>query len=72
MRKIKIRFNKQHNNSGLDWKVFMDDRMYVARHVSIDVPSVTSMTVEAGERHWNIVCYGIPLWYDDVLVIKNN
>ena len=73
MEKVKIRFNKHHNNSGLDWKIFVGDRMYLARHVSIEVPSVTSMTIENNnEAHWNIVCYGHLIWYDEVCCIKKH
>lgn len=70
MQKFKIRFNRQHNGTGLDWKVFTQERMFLARHVNINVPSVTTMTLENNEPQWNIVCYGIPTWYDDVLVIN--
>jgi hypothetical protein len=70
MQKFKIRFNKQHNGSGLDWKVFTNDRMFLARHININVPSVTTLTVEDNQPHWNIVCYGYSFWYDDVLNIN--
>lgn len=70
MYKFKIRFNRQHNGSGMDWKVFYGDRMFFARHVNINVNSVTTMTIEGNEPHWNIVCHGVPVWYDDVLNIN--
>jgi len=70
MQKFKIRFNRQHNGSGLDWKVFTNDRMFLARHININVKSLTTLTVESAEPHWNIVCYGYPVWYDDVLNIN--
>lgn len=70
MHKIKIRFNRQHNGSGLNWRVFYDDHMLLARHVNINVSSVTAMSVEENEPKWNIVCYGYPVWYDDVLNIN--
>jgi hypothetical protein len=74
MIKINIRFNRQHNNSGLDWKVFYNNTMYLARHINIGVPSVTTITKEGPQQepHWNITCYGYPVWYEETLIIQSS
>ena len=66
MNKYLIRFNKSRGQPGrgsIDhvWRVFENDREFLARHVRIEVRSWS----EASGSDWNIACYGQMLWFDD-------
>ena len=66
MNKYLIRFNKSRGEPGrgsIDhvWRVFENDREFLAKHVRIEVPSWS----EASGPDWNIACRGRMLWFDD-------
>lgn len=59
--RFRIRFNKSRGQPGrgtMDhaWRVFVDQKEYVVKHVVIDVPSRGEK--EALTDDWNIVCEG--------------
>jgi hypothetical protein len=61
-----IRFNKSRGQPGRGteehvWRVFENDREFLARHVRIEVPSWSEQT----GPDWNIACYGYMLWFTD-------
>lgn len=61
MNKYKIRFNHTRGNPGRGtadhvWRVFENDREYIFKNVTINVPC-KGETEEDGQ-HWNIVCHG--------------
>ena len=66
MNKYLIRFNKSRGQPGRGteehvWRVFENDREFLAKHVRIDVPSWS----EQSGPDWNMACYGRMLWFDD-------
>lgn len=57
--KVRIRFNKSRGQEGRGtkehvWRVFVDKKEYLAKHVVINVQSRSEQ--EAGSEDWNIVC----------------
>ncbi|NBU52666.1 MAG: hypothetical protein EBS24_08605 [Chitinophagia bacterium] len=76
MNKYHIRFNKSRGQPGrgtIDhvWRVFENNETeYLARHVSINVPSWSEQT----GPDWNITCIGFLTFYagSDTVVIHNN
>lgn len=57
--KFRIRFNKSRGQEGRGtkdhvWRVFIEKKEYLAKHVVINVPSRSEK--EAGSEDWNIVC----------------
>lgn len=66
MNKYLIRFNKSRGQPGrgsIDhvWRVFENDKEYLAKHVRIEVPSWS----EVSGPDWNIACRGKMLWFND-------
>lgn len=66
MPKYLIRFNKSRGQPGRGsvdhvWRVFENDKEFLAKHVRIEAPSWS----EASGPDWNIACYGRMLWFDD-------
>lgn len=66
MNKYLIRFNKSRGQPGRGsedhvWRVFENDREFLAKHVRIEVRSWS----EASGPDWNIACYGQMLWFSD-------
>jgi hypothetical protein len=76
MNKYHIRFNKargEPNRGTIDhvWRVFENNQKeYLARHVSINVPSWSEQT----GPDWNIACTGFMTFYagTDTVIIHNN
>jgi hypothetical protein len=58
MKKYHIRFNHQHNGSGLVWRVFENGVEHLAKHLDIRVPMRDDVTVENNIEKWNIYCEG--------------
>jgi len=59
--KFRIRFNKSRGQPGRGtkdhvWRVFADQKEYLAKHVEIGVPSRSEK--EGATEDWNIVCEG--------------
>lgn len=71
MNKYVIRFNQQHNESELCWKVFEKDAMFLAKDVIIKVPSFTERSHE-DPPHWNIVCFGQLNWSGNIVIITES
>ena len=66
MSKFRIRFNKSAGQPGRGshehvWRVFEDDKEYLARHVRLLVPSWS----EQDGFDWNIACKGRMEFYQD-------
>jgi hypothetical protein len=63
-----VRFNKSRGQPGRGttehvWRVFENDKEYLARHIQIQVPSWSEM--DENGHDYNIVCHGRLLWYND-------
>lgn len=58
MSQFNIRFNHQHNGTGLVWRVFVDGDEHLFEHIQINVPVSDNTTLEHGVVKWNICCEG--------------
>lgn len=61
MNVYKIRYNQTKGQAGRGteehaWRVFENDREYIFKNVTINVPSQGK--IDEDGIHWNIVCYG--------------
>ncbi len=69
MNKYHIRYNTQHGESDLVWRIFENGVEHLATDVRIIGETFTECTNEYGETKWNIACYGRIVWVDKVAVI---
>jgi hypothetical protein len=67
-----IRFNHNHNDSGLVWRVFENGQEHLVRHVKILASLFDQVTVEDGKEKWNLCCYGYMTITDDVATIRHS
>jgi hypothetical protein len=58
MNKYHIRFNHNHNGTGLVWRVFENGVENLVSSVKILAPVFDEVTVENGVEKWNLCCYG--------------
>lgn len=70
MNKYHIRFNTQHNGSGLVWRVFENGVEHQVRSFKITATTFDEVTVEDGVEKWNLCCYGYMTITDDRAVIR--
>lgn len=69
MNKYYIRFNTQHGDSELVWRVFENDTEHLVRGLRITVPVSDIVTDKNGITKWNIYCEGTMRVIDGVAVI---
>jgi hypothetical protein len=69
MNKYHIRFNTQHNNTGLVWRIFENNQEHLVSHLQISVPVSDIVTNEHGVTKWNIYCEGTMTIKDKVAYI---
>ena len=67
-----IRFNHNHNGSGLVWRVFENGKEHLVRHVKILASLYDQVTVEDGVEKWNLCCYGYMTITDDIATIRHS
>jgi phosphopantetheine adenylyltransferase len=72
MNKYHIRFNHQHNGSGLVWRVFENNVEHLVKHLDIRVPIRDNVTVENNVEKWNIYCEGYLELDNDVARITDH
>ena len=70
MNKYHIRFNTQHNGSGLVWRVFENGQEHLVRSFKITATTFDEVTVEHGQEKWNLCCYGYMTIVDGRAVIR--
>ena len=68
MNLYKIRFNKtrgqpERGTINHVWRVFDQEREYLAKHVNLQVPSWSE--IDQNGQDYNIVCRGHMLWFND-------
>lgn len=59
--KVRIRFNKSRGQEGRGtkdhvWRIFVDKKEYLAKHVIINIQSHSEKEIDSED--WNIVCDG--------------
>jgi hypothetical protein len=70
LNKYHIRFNQDHNGTGLVWRVFENGQENLASSIKIVAPVFDEVTVENGVTKWNICCYGHLTLKDGAAVIR--
>jgi hypothetical protein len=70
MNKYYIRFNQNHNGSGLVWRVFENGVENLVKNIKILAPVFDEVTIENGVEKWNICCHGYMTLTDGVAVIR--
>ncbi len=69
---VKIRFNNQHNDTPLIWRVIIDDVEYLASEILINTPSFTSVDTlpDGAVKHHVSAAYERLIWNDDRLTVE--
>jgi hypothetical protein len=70
MNKYHIRYNTQHGESDLVWRVIENGKEYLVKNFYITVPMQGESTIENGIQKWNVVCEGTMNIKDDVAFIS--
>ena len=70
MNKYHIRFNHDHDGTGLVWRVFENGQEHLVKHVKIVAPVYDEVTVENGVEKWNLCCNGYMTIANDKATIR--
>jgi len=65
-----IRYNTDHRESDLVWRVFENGREYLVKNFYVTVPVSGESTLENGIQKWNVVCKGTMRIEDDTAFIE--
>jgi hypothetical protein len=68
--KYHLRFNHNHNGSGLVWRVFENGRENLVKSFKITAPMFDEVTIEEGVEKWNVCCFGYMTIKDNVATIR--
>jgi len=71
MNKYHIRYNTQHAESNLVWRIFENGSEHLVEAFYINVPLYSDTTVENGVKKWNVACEGIMRIVDNVAYIES-
>lgn len=71
-RKIQIRFNTEHGNSDLLWRVIIENHEYLAQSIQLEVPSHTTTDIlpDGRIKHHITALYNELIWNDRNLLVK--
>ena len=69
MNQYYIRYNTQHGESDLVWRIFENGVEHLVKDFTINVPVYGLSTVEHGIQKWNVACQGIMTIQDNVAII---
>lgn len=64
-----IRYNTQHGETDLVWRVFQDGHEHLVKDFQITVPVRGSSTMENRIQKWNVECQGYMTITDHVALI---
>lgn len=65
-----IRYNTQHGESDLVWRIFENGQEHLVKNFQILVPMYGESTIENGVTKWNVACRGHMTITDGVAVIS--
>jgi hypothetical protein len=68
--KYYVRYNTQHGESDLVWRVFENGKEYLVKNFHITVPMCGESTLENGIQKWNVVCEGTMIIKDNIAFIS--
>lgn len=69
MSKIKIRFNTKDTDGSFPWRIFIDDKEFLASDIEIKGTAVGEKSIENDVVKWNIVCIGTVVWDNNKITI---
>ena len=72
MNRYHIRYNTQHGETDLVWRVFENGQEHLVKNFRIETPMYGESTVENGIQKWNVCCEGVMTIVDNVALIKGN
>lgn len=64
-----LRYNTQHGETDLVWRIFEDGVEHLVRDFRITVPMQGSSTMENGTQKWNVECQGTMRIQDGIAYI---
>ena len=70
LNKYHIRFNQNHNGSGLVWRVFENGQENLVKSINILAPVFDETTMENGVEKWNLCCNGHITIKDNITTIQ--
>lgn len=65
-----IRYNTQHGETDLVWRIFENGQEHLVKNFKIMVPMYGESTIENGIQKWNVTCKGHMVIQDGVAVIS--
>jgi hypothetical protein len=65
-----IRYNTQHGESDLVWRIFENGQEHLVKSFQILVPVYGESTVEYGVQKWNVACQGHMVIQNGIAVIS--
>lgn len=65
-----IRYNTQHGESDLVWRIFENGQEHLVKNFQILVPMYGESTIENGIQKWNVACQGNMIIKDGIAVIS--
>ncbi len=70
MNNYHIRYNTQHAESDLVWRIFENGTEHLVKNFHITVPMYGESTIENGIQKWNVACKGVMKIVDGVAIIE--
>jgi hypothetical protein len=70
MNKYYIRYNTQHGNTDLVWRIFENGQEHLVKNFQVLVPMSGECTVENGVTKWNVACNGHMIIQDGIAIIS--
>ena len=71
MNKYLIRYNTQHAESDLVWRIFENGSEHLVKGFRITVPMYSESSLDNGIQKWNVACNGVMKVVDDIAYINN-
>jgi len=71
LNKYLIRYNTQHAESDLVWRIFENGAEHLVRAFYITVPMYSECSLDNGIQKWNVACNGVMKVIDDIAYINN-
>jgi hypothetical protein len=71
MNKYLIRYNTQHADSDLVWRIFENGSEHLVRAFVITVPIYSESSQDNGIQKWNVACTGVMKIVDNIAYIES-
>ena len=68
--KYYVRYNTQHGESDLVWRVFENGKEHLVKNFYITVPMSGKSTLENGIQKWNVMCEGTMRIENGIAIIE--